>query len=483
MRHGKTSWRWVSAAVLLLGATTACTGGEGHDNQAGPPSVRPLTGTQLVIATGVDVTGKNGIRKHLVDAWNTLQEKQHSPYRAQAVILPGSADLQRSQLLAALQSGSAGYDIVNLDVTWVAEFAAAGLVRELPPEFVDDGDIIDKAATTARWKGKVYSVPYNSDVGLLYYRRDYLIDGAGIEESKLTDLTRKDATWNDVASLMDGVDAWARADKSEKSKNYRSAWTSQLSPYEGLTVNGTEAFASAGVHLTDDDGDYTATPGNLAKGIAEFRRRTASAHTLDSAFDADEAGTLKDFAEGKTAFLRHWPYAYRTLHTALGSGKLGVAPLPGAVLGGQNLAIAANPGMTPQRITKAKELVKFLTDRTSERCLLDAGFAATRTSAYTDPAVSCDGDRAAPSAPARSEGNAADMPRDPSHRPLYAHDTLLPALQSATLRPRTPFYGAFTHAFTTALNRLHTAAEARSMPDEAAAAELDKELRTVLPSG
>lgn len=481
LRHPVRFLAWCVA--LLLGAT-GCFGGGEPGPPTGTASARPVTGTQLVIATGVDVTGKNGVRKRLVDAWNDLQEKQDSPWRARAVILPGSADLQRSQLLAALQSGSAAYDIVNLDVTWVPEFAAAGLVRELPESFADDGDILAKASATARWKGKVYAAPYNSDVGLLYYRRDYLAGGAGVDERKLDALARGRATWDDLASLMDAVDAWARADKSDRSKNYRSAWTSQLSPYEGLTVNGVEAFTAAGVRLTDEDGTYTASPRTLEKGVTEFRRRVASAHTYEDAFASDEAGTLKDFAEGRTAFLRHWPYAYRTLHAALGDDKLGVAPLPGAaVLGGQNLAVSAGAAMPEERVRKARELVAFLTGRTSERCLLDAGFAATRASSYTDPNVSCDDRRALPGTAGPSESGGGDMPRDAARRPRYARDTLLPALEAAALRPRTPLYGAFTQAFTTELAALHTSATARAAPDEDIARRLDAALRAVLPSG
>ncbi|GHF05693.1 extracellular solute-binding protein [Streptomyces morookaense] len=468
--------------VVLVLCAVGCTGG-GPGRPEGTAAVRPLTGTQLVIATGVDVTGDNGVRKRLVDAWNTLQEKENSPYRARVVVLPGSADLQRSQLLAAMQSGSATYDVVNLDVTWVAEFAAAGLVRELPEAYADDGDVLTKVAATARWKGKVYAAPYNSDVGLLYYRRDYLVDDAGIDGKRVDALASGRTTWEDVSSLMDAVDAWARADKSDRSKNYRGAWTSQLRPYEGLTVNGTEAFASAGVRFVDDEGKYTASAGELTKGVAEFRRRTESPHTLDAAFESDEAATLKDFAEGRTAFLRHWPYAYGTLHAALGNDKLGVAPLPGAaVLGGQDLAVAANPAMSGERVRKAQELVRFLTDRTSERCLLDAGFAATRKSAYTDSGVACDDRGAVPRAAAPPEGGSG-MPRDTAGRPLYARSTLLPALEAAALRPRTPLYGAFTQAFTAELSKLHGSAKSRQVSDEDVAKKLDEALGNVLPSG
>ncbi|MFE5538224.1 extracellular solute-binding protein [Streptomyces sp. NPDC056519] len=73
--------------------------------------------------------------------------------------------------------------MVNLDVTWVAEFAAAGLVQPLPDRLVDDDDV-KSVAGTARWGEKLYSVPFNSDVGLLFYRRDHLTS-AGVTNPDL----------------------------------------------------------------------------------------------------------------------------------------------------------------------------------------------------------------------------------------------------------------------------------------------------------
>ncbi|MFE5772567.1 extracellular solute-binding protein [Streptomyces sp. NPDC056485] len=75
------------------------------------------------------------------------------------------------------------YDVVNLDVTWVAEFAAAGLVQPLPDRLVDDDDV-KSVAGTARWGEKLYSVPFKSDVGLLFYRRDHLTS-AGVTNPDL----------------------------------------------------------------------------------------------------------------------------------------------------------------------------------------------------------------------------------------------------------------------------------------------------------
>ncbi|RSS76685.1 extracellular solute-binding protein [Streptomyces sp. WAC06614] len=460
----------VAALVLPLLAATACTGG-GPDASGGPqqPAAADAPG-DIVLASGRDVTGKGGIRQQLIDRWNDAQESKGTGFRARLVELPGSADQQRSQLLGALQSGSADYDVVNLDVTWVPEFAAAGLVQSLPGHLVDN-DVIGPVAATARWRDQVYAVPFNSDVGLLFYRRDYL-SKAGLTQTD----PGKGLTWPALQKLMETVDDASRNRKLPET--YQKGWTAQLdASYEGLTVNGVEAFASAtdGFALTDADGRYAGTVPQLERGLEELRSRTQAAYTLPDAAQSDEADTLTDFAGGRTAFLRHWPYAYRTLHQSLSGQELGVAPLPGkAVLGGQNLAVAAGS----KRRNAALDLIEFLTGRQSERCLLDAGFAATRRSAYTEDALRCEAARPAgqPSGSATAE-RTDRMPRDRSGRPEYARDVLLPALENAVQRPRTPLYGAFTQTFTAELARLR----ADPPPSkEELARDLDARLRGAL---
>ncbi|MFV0131243.1 extracellular solute-binding protein [Streptomyces sp. HMX112] len=451
-------------AALLL-ALAACTDGGGNRPAPQPAAADP--GRPLVVASGRDVTGKGGIREKLIDAWNA---QPGNPHKARLVELPASADQQRSQLLGALQSGGAHYDVVNLDITWTAEFAEAGLVQPLDAGLVD-ADVIDSVARTARWKDKVYSVPFNTDVGLLYYRRDHL-ERAGVQDTELDART----TWADVHELIRTVERTAPP-------GYEAGWTSQLAPYEGLTVNGVEAFVSAtGRALTDERGRYTASAADLENGLEELRARTDRSYLLTGATASDEDTSLADFTDGRTTFLRHWPYAYRTLHQSLAPGRLGVAPLPGtAVLGGQNLAVTASA--TGERAAAARDLIAFLTDRRSERCLLDAGYAATRTSAYTDDTVSC---RLAgvPAPTATGPGSAGPaestdrMPRE-AGRPLYARATLLPALRDDVVeRPRTPHYGAFTQTFTTHLGRLF----GDDPPsDEELAADLHEALGQALP--
>jgi multiple sugar transport system substrate-binding protein len=455
--------RAAGAAVLCLLAlvSAACTGGGGGG------AAQPTTtgGGEIVIASGLDVTGTDGVRQQLIQQWNATADGKRHP--ARLVELPGSADQQRSQLLGALQSGSSAYDVVNLDVTWVPEFAQAGLISPLDRQLdLVDGDIIPSVAATARWRKHTYAVPFNSDVGLLYYRVDTLkAVGVGPDAS-----LGAGSKWTELQSLIRTIKGTPARDRPD---GYQG-WTSQLDAYEGLTVNAVEAFESANVHLTDADGHYTADSKLLGKGLTALKSRTDNDYTLPAALTSREAQSLSDFAAGRTAFLRHWPYAYGALSQTLDASQVAVAPLPGkAVLGGQNLAVAAGS----PRAQFALRLIEYLTRPEAERCLLDAGFAATRKSAYTDPGLRCriDGDRpgASPSASAESH----DMPRDADGRPAYAAPILLHALTVAVQRPRTPYYGAFTRLLQ---SRLHDwlSKPVFTDPDQLARS-LDKELAKI----
>ncbi|SEN75120.1 extracellular solute-binding protein [Actinacidiphila rubida] len=453
----------LGAAAALGLLLTACTGG-GSGTAPRPTS---SGGGEIVVASGLDVTGSDGVRQQLIDAWNLTAEGREHP--ARLLELPGDADEQRSQLLGSLQSGSADYDLVNLDVTWVPEFAQAGLITPLDGS-VDLGagsDFIPSVAGTAMWKKHVYALPFNSDVGLLYYRPDYL-KAAGID---LGNYPSAGTDWQQLRNIIQELATTAP-------KGYEQGWTTQLASYEGLTVNAVEAFATAGVPLTDADGHYVADPVSLSRGLDELHSRTA--YALPAALSSKEPQSLNDFAAGRTAFLRHWPYAYRLLPQSLPAADLAVAPLPGkAVLGGQDLAVsAASP-----RAAWALKLAEFLTDQGSERCLLDAGFAATRNSAYDDSRVTCPLPHASapPSAspsPGATTGEGSSMPTDDQHRPQYAAGTLLPALTSAVQRPRTPYYGAFTQALQSVVHRWLTGTGPQDT--DKVAAQLDTALRRAL---
>lgn len=386
----------------------------GVASSCGGSAYRPIT-----LVTGPDVSS-SGVRDRLVAEWNARCPRH--PVRI--VELPPGADGQRSQLVAAEQSGNTSYDVLNLDVTWTAEFAAGGLIRPLADARAED--FLPNVWQTVVWDGRVWAVPFNTDVGLLYYRTD-------------TGLHGPPATWDQLLRSYQYV------------HGYRAAYATQLTRYEGLTVNALEAVWDSGGDLVGPDGAVVADTGRLdaaRRGLENLVHMYRWGDILSSSTSAHEAESLRAFARGDVPYLRGWPYMYQVLeHDGLQPrSQFDVAPLPGStgpgysVLGGQNLAVAAHSRQPGQ----ARRLIRFLTGSDSERCLLEGGFAATRRSAYLKrDAPVC------PLAPADAAGEsgsaaatAGASARDPL--PPYA-DTVRHALDHARARPVTPYYAAFTH--------------------------------------
>ncbi|MET9589520.1 extracellular solute-binding protein [Streptomyces sp. NPDC006516] len=466
----------VTLGCLLALASAACTGPDGT-----PP---PADGDQpaegpIVVASGLDVTGSGSVRQQLVEEWN----RQHagSPAKqAKLVELPGGADQQRSQLLGALQSGSARYDVVNLDITWIPEFAEAGLISPMPDDgsgtgagsvSEDDLDFIREVHATTVWKGRSYARPFNTDVGLLYYRPDLMAKADMNADKQPTAKWTWDQLYSSVKTL--GVNPARPGD--------RAGWTTQLKQYEGLTVNTIEAFASAGVELTDGEGHYVSDAGKLKKGLDELLDRVERGRVQPGASTSDETASLTDFVEGRAVFLRHWPYVYKALGHLMEPDAYSVNRLPGkSVLGGQNLAVTSDS----PRAADARALITFLTSEKSESCLLDAGFAATRASSYTSTPAPCWPRVAAALRPAGDApkaagtgvpGEGAPKEQGTAARQAYIR-TLGAVLDEAVQRPRTPYYGAFTQVLQSRVHELLAAGR----PDTAeAAARLDDELRDV----
>src|SRR5689334_22335871 len=117
--------RWTSAAgrvllvlvVVMTGYVTS--GARAHEGGAGGRG--PLT-----LATAGDLTGYLG---PLLQGWN----RTHPGEKVTLVELPDSADETHAQMTTDLSGGDRGrFDVLNIDVNWASEFAAAGWIRPLP---------------------------------------------------------------------------------------------------------------------------------------------------------------------------------------------------------------------------------------------------------------------------------------------------------------------------------------------------------------
>ncbi|MEO3756263.1 extracellular solute-binding protein [Streptomyces sp. B6B3] len=444
IRHSRNCFRTLALGLVVLAAVSgaACSGPDAPVEAAWDDN------EPLVVVSGADLTSQEGVgtRQQLIDDWNELHPKRE----VSLVELPLAEDGQLSDLIASLQSGTADYDVLNLDTTWIPAFAEADLIRPLDDALVEGVNFLPEAVEAGRWEDGTYAVPFNTDVGLLYYREDLLT---------AQDHTREDLT--EAVSMAELIGGW------ETGQDH-SALVTQLRPYEGLAVNILETFWSAeggGVDVVDDDGDYTGSIEELTVGLDALRSIADSGVLSPVSYEADESTALAEFIDedGGTALMRGWPYALNRLPT---NGEYGVATLPGeAVLGGQSLAVSADS----DRQADAEELIRFLTrDVDNQRRLFDGGFAPALRDAYDlsdpdDPGCASTAVRI----PARNEDEVAARSEGPTEFERDYHELLWCALRDAEPRPATEYYPVFSETLRDEVSRMLDEPGEQSVEDTA----------------
>ncbi|MDL4819109.1 extracellular solute-binding protein [Actinomadura opuntiae] len=348
----------------------------------------------LTIATDVDVS-PDFQRRALVEGWN----RTHPEQPATLIEVSRSTDTTRSQIAAALESGSCAYDVLLVDVAWLPEYARRGFLEKVRRSWIDNpADFVPQTMATGRWDGDQYAVPWFTDAGLLYVRK-----GEKAPES-----------WDELL---------------------RQGYAAQLENYEGLTANALEVIwnTQGGAVLSGDVGRVDA---KTAQVVLNGLDRLAGAGPALSASRAYmEDGSLEAFASGHARLMRNWPFAFRALTAdpRVGSGfDVATLPKPGlTVLGGWDLAVSARS----EHPAEAGRLIDFLTSKDSQHQLfVCGGFTPTRTSVFDD------------TTPCKDPKYTPEELPTPERFAQFA-TTLKAALYQARLRPVTPYYAQFSETF------------------------------------
>ncbi|MBC2901704.1 ABC transporter substrate-binding protein [Streptomyces cupreus] len=355
--------RWIHTAgrgllvllVVLTGyAASGVRSGEAADGGRGP----------LTLATAGDLTGYLG---PLLEGWN----RTHPGERVTLVELPDSADETHAQMATDLRDDGRGrFDVLNIDVNWTSEFAAAGWIRPLPRDRFPLETFLPPVVDTATYDGQLYAVPYVTNAGLLLYRKDILAE-EGVEPPR---------TWDELEHLA----------KTVAPKHGLDGYAGQFLPYEGLTVNAAEAVYSAGGSILGGEGERVTVDSAAAReGIGFLARGVREGWIPERALAYKEEESKQAFQDGRLLFLRNWPYAY-VVASAEGSpvaGKVGAVPLPGpdgpgtSVLGGSNLAVSTHA----ENPDSAARLMAYLTSERVQRQVLTRGaLPPVRAGLYED---------------------------------------------------------------------------------------------------
>lgn len=193
---------------------------------------RATNSHSITWAVGRDVTGT--MQKLVAEFM-----RQNPGLTVTLIEMPESASTQRDSYVTYLISRDPSIDIYSVDITWPAEFAAAGWILPLDTYFPShtQKEFLPGPIDGCRYQGKIYAVPWFTDAGLLYYRTD-LLEKEGIE---------KPETWRGL------VQAARVIQKKYKVKGF----VFQAAQYEGLVCTYLEFLWSFGGTATDASGKVT----------------------------------------------------------------------------------------------------------------------------------------------------------------------------------------------------------------------------------
>ena len=249
---------------------------------------------------------------------------------------------------------SSDLDVINVDVVWPGMIKdhlidlkpySKGVEKEHFPSIV--------ANNTA--DGKLIAMPWFTDAGLLYYRKD-LLEKHG---------EKAPTTWEELAATAKKIqDAERKAGNADM-----QGFVFQAKAYEGLTCDAVEwLWSYGGGNVVDDKGNITVNNPKAAKALntaASWIGTIAPTGVLNYG-EEDARGV---FQSGNAVFMRNWPYAW-----SLGNGKdskiagkIGVSALPKGGADGKNAATLGGWQLAVSKYSKnpkeAADLVMYMTSK------------------------------------------------------------------------------------------------------------------------
>lgn len=302
--------RWASlvGAAALMTSLAACSSGP--------------EGIVINLYGGASQTGFDQIIAQ-------CNEQAAGRYTIVGNLLPSDADGQRDQLVRRLAAQDAGMDILGMDVTWTAEFAEAGWIRELNPQQVAaaNQDILQPPIDTAVWKGRQYGIPKHTNVQLLWYRKDLV--------------PTPPKTFDEMMQMAQQL--------KDQGKPYEIGFTA--AQYEGYVVNINNLVKGYGGRIVNDDSTAPAVDDKTVQALTLLHKLATSGLTSPSLSNAQEPEVFADLQNGRSAFSLNWPYVLASMKEANPAlvPDLGYAPFPSVkpgeppttTLGGMNFAISS----------------------------------------------------------------------------------------------------------------------------------------------
>jgi trehalose/maltose transport system substrate-binding protein len=293
---------------------------------------------------------------------------------------PNSATERLALYQQILAANSSDIDVYQVDVIWpgilanhfidLSEHIPEDQISQHFPAIVDNNTVDDS----------LVAMPWFTDAGILYYRKD-LLEKYGKEAP---------TTWQELTAIAQEIQDGERAAGNDKMWGF----VFQAKAYEGLTCDALEWIDSfGGGAIVAEDGSITINNPQAAEALdtaAGWIGTIAPEGVLN--YGEEEARGV--FQSGNAVFMRNWPYAW-----ALGnapdsavSGKIGVSALPKGGEGGKNTGVLGGWQLAVSKYSDnpelAADLVAYLTSYDEQkRRAIKGSYNPTIEALYKDDEV------------------------------------------------------------------------------------------------
>jgi trehalose/maltose transport system substrate-binding protein len=274
--------------------------------------------------------------------------------KVKVIAHPASGTDAYAQLARLFSSHSSHVDVAMFDVIWPGPFAK--YLINLKPKLGKAAKLhIKSIVKNGTVGGRLVVMPWFSDYGILFYRKDLL---------KKYGYKHPPRTWSKLGHMARKIQ---NGQRKTNPNFYGFVW--QGNAYEGLTCDALEWIASSGGGHFIDHGKVTIN-NKKAASILNTIRGWVGSIAPRGVSTYQETESLNAFDAGDAAFLRNWPYAYSVSQTSKIKGKFGVTVLPHK---GKNPSVATIGGweLGVSKYSKHKgaaiEWIRYLTSPAAEK--------------------------------------------------------------------------------------------------------------------
>jgi multiple sugar transport system substrate-binding protein len=269
--------------------------------------------------------------KDVIPAFNESAENVEVTGQA----TPSTSESMRQYLVNQFVSKSSDFDVGMMDVIWPAEFGSKNWAAEVEDPNNATDNMLDAAVTAATYEDTLYGMPISVGANALYYRSDKL-EEYGYEPPK---------TYSELVTQAKDI--------LEKDDQINNGYIWQGGANEGLTIMWLNWLWGMGGGVRHDG----ALKVNTQKGIDALQHAVDLIHkhgvTPESIPASSTDQNRQTFQQGRTLFMRNWPYAVSLMNQdgSAVKDKFEVTMLPRAeghsdannsCIGGWSLFINAN---------------------------------------------------------------------------------------------------------------------------------------------